>query len=72
QKNLIILCLSAFLLLIHIAYNGLGETDKSLDWLEKGYEEHDPKIAFLKVDPKWNNLRSEPRFNNLIKRMSFN
>ncbi|CAN5293676.1 hypothetical protein BH10ACI1_BH10ACI1_01380 [soil metagenome] len=57
----------------HIAmiYNGLGETDKALEWLEKGYEQHDPKMAFLKVEPKWNNLRNEPRFINLMKRMNF-
>ena len=57
----------------HIAliYNGLGETDKALEWLEKAYEQRDPKMAFLKVDPKWNNLRSEPRFIDLLKRMNF-
>ncbi len=57
----------------HIAmiYNGLGETDKALDWLEKGYEQRDPKMAFLKVEPKWNNLRNKPRFIELIRRMKF-
>lgn len=56
---------------IAMIYNGLGETDKSLEWLEKGYERHDPKMAFLKVDPKWNNLRSEPRFIVLMKLVKF-
>ena len=57
----------------HIAliYNGLGETDKALEWLEKGYEQRDPKMAFLKVDPKWNNLRSDPRFIDLMRRIGF-
>ena len=57
----------------HIAqtYNGLGETEKALDWLEQAFEQHDPKMVFLKVDPKWNNLRSEPRFIDLMKRMKF-
>lgn len=57
----------------HIAliYNALGETDKALEWLEKGCEQHDPKMAFLKVDPKWNNLRSEPRFIELMRRIKF-
>ncbi len=56
----------------HIAfiYNGLGENDKALEWLERAYKEHDPKMAFLKVEPKWNNLRSEPRFIELMKRMN--
>jgi serine/threonine protein kinase/tetratricopeptide (TPR) repeat protein len=56
---------------IALAYNGLGETQKALDWLEKGFEERDPKMAFLKIDPKLNNLRSEPRFVELMKRMNF-
>ncbi len=56
---------------IAMAYNGLGETDKALEWLEKGYAEHDPKMAFLKVEPKWSNLRNEPRFVNLMRRMNF-
>lgn len=56
---------------IALAYNGLGETDKTFEWLEKGYEQHDPKMAFLKVEPKWNNLRSDPRFIDLMRRMNF-
>jgi len=57
----------------HIAlmYNGLGEKDNALAWLEKAFEQHDPKMAFLKVEPKWNNLRSEPRFVALMKKMNF-
>ncbi len=57
----------------HIAliYNCLGETDKALAWLEKGYEQRDPKMAFLKVEPKWNNLRADPRFQDLLRRVGF-
>ena len=56
----------------HLAmiYNGLGETEKSLEWLEKGVEQRDPKMVFLKVEPKWNNLHSEPRFLELLKRLN--
>ena len=56
---------------IAIAYNGLGDSESALEWLEKGFAERDPKMAFLKVDPKWNDLRSSPRFIELIKRMNF-
>ena len=57
----------------HIAmiYNGLGDTEKALEWLELGYNERDCRMAFLKVEPKWNNLRSEPRFIELMKKMNF-
>ncbi len=57
----------------HLAliYNGLGETDKTFEWLEKGFEQRDPKIAFLRVEPKWNNLRNDPRFIELMRKMNF-
>ncbi len=52
-----------------IVYNGLGESDKALDYLEKGFAEKNVLMVFLKVEPKWNNLRMEPRFIELVKRM---
>ena len=57
----------------HIAliYNGLGEKDETFAWLERGFQQRDPKMTFLKVEPKWNNLRSEPRFIDLMRRMKF-
>jgi len=56
---------------IAIGYVGLGDNDKALEWLEKGFAEHDPKMVFLKVDRKWNPLRSSPRFIELMKQMNF-
>ena len=56
---------------IALIYNSLDMRDNALDWLEKAYEQRDPKMTFLKVEPKWNNLRNEPRFVELIKRMKF-
>jgi eukaryotic-like serine/threonine-protein kinase len=57
----------------HLAliYNGLGEIDKTFEWLEKAYRQHDPKMNFLKVEPKWNNLRADPRFRELVRRLDF-
>ncbi len=57
----------------HLAliYNGLGETDKTFEWLEKAFEQRDPKMVFLRVEPKWNNLRSDPRFVDLMRRVKF-
>jgi len=56
---------------IALAYNGLGETNEAFAWLERGIEQRDPKMAFLKVEPKWNNLRGDPRFQNLMRRVGF-
>jgi DNA-binding winged helix-turn-helix (wHTH) protein/TolB-like protein/Flp pilus assembly protein TadD len=56
---------------IALVYNGLDEPDKALEWLERGFQERDPGMTFLKVDSKWNNLRDDPRFIELMKRMNF-
>ena len=62
-----------YVLPYHIAliYNGLGETEETLAWLERGFEQRDAKMVFLKVEPKWNNLRSELRFVDLMRGMNF-
>ena len=56
---------------VALIYNALDEHDNALAWLEKGFEQRDPKMTFLKVEPKWNNLRRAPRFIDLMKRMNF-
>ena len=56
---------------IALAYNALGESDKALIYLEKGFAEKDVRMVFLKVEPRWNNLRKQPRFIELMRRMNF-
>ncbi|HEV8369889.1 MAG TPA: protein kinase [Pyrinomonadaceae bacterium] len=55
----------------HIAliYAGLGDKDETMNWLERGYEQRDPKMVFLKVEPKWHELRDDPRFQALMKKV---
>jgi len=57
----------------HIAllYNGLGDRNQAFEWLERGLEQRDPKMTFLKVDSKWNNLRDDPRFMDVVRRVGF-
>jgi tetratricopeptide (TPR) repeat protein len=57
----------------HIAliYSGLGEHNEALDWLERAFDQRDPKITFLKVNRKLDSLRNEPRFIDLMRRMGF-
>jgi DNA-binding winged helix-turn-helix (wHTH) protein/tetratricopeptide (TPR) repeat protein len=55
--------------LVALVYNGLGERDEALTWLERGYEQRDPKMVFLLVEPKWNNLRDDQRFQDLLGRV---
>ena len=54
---------------IALLHNGLDERDATLDWLERGYEQRDVRMTFLKVDPKWDKLRTDARFISLVKRM---
>jgi tetratricopeptide (TPR) repeat protein len=54
---------------IALAYNAVGEPERALDYLEKGFSEKDVRMVFLTVEPQWDNLRSEPRFLDLMKPM---
>jgi TolB-like protein/DNA-binding winged helix-turn-helix (wHTH) protein len=50
-----------------IAYIGVGDNDKALEWLRKAHAEHSSSITALKVDPIYDPLRSDPRFQELIR-----
>ena len=54
---------------IALVYIGLGDKERSLDWLEKAYEEGDPGLNHIKVEPQFAGLHSEPRFQALLTRM---
>lgn len=52
-----------------LVYAGLGEKDRAMEALEKGYEDRDVHMMFLKVDPRWDEYRTDPRFVELMRRM---
>ncbi len=52
-------------------YNGLGQKEEALNYLEKSFQEREVQLSFIKIDTRWDNLRSEPRFKDLMKRMNF-
>jgi hypothetical protein len=54
---------------IALVYRGLGDREKTLDWLEKAVEAETFRVPSLKREPLWQNLRSEPRFLALLKKM---
>jgi serine/threonine-protein kinase len=56
---------------IAMIYHGLGEREETLAWLERGYQQREPRMVFLKVEPKWASLRGEPRFQALLQRVGF-
>ena len=53
-----------------LVYNGLGESEKAITFLERAREERESMMVFLRVEPKWNNLRFEQRFIDLLKQMN--
>ncbi|MFC2169814.1 protein kinase [Acidobacteriota bacterium] len=56
----------------HIAmtYSALEEKDKAFEWLEKSYEEHFVKTAFLGYGRWFDSLRSDPRFKAFLKKVN--
>jgi len=50
-------------------YEGLGENDKALEYLEKAYAPRE--IAGIRSDPLSDPIRADPRFQALLRRMAF-
>jgi serine/threonine-protein kinase len=49
----------------------LGDVDRGFEWLEKGYEQRDPRMSFLKVHPACDGVRTDPRYLYWLKKMGF-
>jgi TolB-like protein/DNA-binding winged helix-turn-helix (wHTH) protein/Flp pilus assembly protein TadD len=46
-----------------------GESDKSLEWLGRAYQQRDPGLTQINSDPVFKNLRREARYIELLKKM---
>ena len=55
-----------------VVYAGLGDTEQSLEWLAKAYDEHYPLLIWLKDEPLFDGLRSNPDFRSLLSRIESN
>jgi hypothetical protein len=52
-------------------YAELGLYERSLSWLEEGYVQRSPSMAYLKFDPNFSaEMRADPRFQDLLRRMN--
>jgi hypothetical protein len=49
---------------------GLGDAAIALQWLERGVDERDVRMLFLRVDPTWSALQREPEFITPLRRMN--
>ncbi len=54
---------------IAMIYLGLGDLDRTFEWLEKAYEERSGFMAFINVEPMLDALRGDPRFNSLVEKI---
>ncbi len=54
---------------IAIAYAGLGDATRGLEWLNRGIDERDIYIPENFFDPLLDPLRKDPRFEQVLKRM---
>jgi len=46
-----------------------GEVDDALQWLERAYRQHDPRIPEIKTDPLLRNVHGDRRFQALLTRL---
>jgi len=54
---------------IAVVYGLAGEDSLTLDWLEQGFEEHDPGLPYLSAWPTFGSLHDSPQFLDLVQRM---
>jgi tetratricopeptide (TPR) repeat protein len=54
---------------VALVYNGLGDQNEALAWLEKACDDRDVRLTLLGVDPKWDFFRSNPHFVVILKRI---
>jgi TolB-like protein/DNA-binding winged helix-turn-helix (wHTH) protein/Tfp pilus assembly protein PilF len=53
---------------IAVVYVGLGDRDRTFEWLEKAFAER-AMHSWVLPDPRLDPIRSDPRFQNLMRRM---
>ena len=53
---------------IGFVYAGLGDSEETLNWLWRAYDEHSDHLVLLKASPMFAPYRSHPRFVELLTR----
>jgi hypothetical protein len=48
------------------------QPDKAMDWLEKGFELHDPTMTYITTTQTFAPLFDNPRFIDIVKKMNLN
>jgi tetratricopeptide (TPR) repeat protein len=50
-------------------YGHVGDKERTLEFLNQGFQQHCGGLSFLNVDPLYDGLREDPKFKELIKRL---
>jgi len=53
---------------IALVYAGLEKQDLMYEWLERGLQDRDVRMTFLR-DPKWDGLRENSRFREILRQV---
>jgi hypothetical protein len=51
------------------AYAGMNRKEQALEWLEKAYQEHYPRMFCMRLDPRFDSLHSDERFKAYLHRL---
>jgi hypothetical protein len=51
------------------AYAWGKDKDKTIEYLNKAYEDRDGQLLYLKSEKTWDFVRDDPRFKELVKRV---
>jgi DNA-binding winged helix-turn-helix (wHTH) protein/TolB-like protein/Tfp pilus assembly protein PilF len=54
---------------IALAYLGLGQKDRALEWLQKALDDHTTTMVWAKIDPELDHLRSTPELQAMLAKM---
>jgi len=49
----------------------MGEIDTAFEWLERGYEDHEVEMFWIKVEPLFEPLRNDPRWQQMLDKVGF-
>ena len=49
----------------------MGEIDLAFEWLEKGYNNHEIEMYWLKVEPPFEPIRSDPRWQTMLDKIGY-
>jgi len=53
-----------------LVYLGLGDKERAIDELDRGYRDGETNYLFvIKVDPLLDDLRGDPRFDSLVQKI---